>query len=77
MIRHPGATLEELMRIIPGPDFPAGGQIVALAAMPEIYETGRGSLKVRARGWEDRRPGARASGRPWSPSCRTASAPRR
>jgi len=50
MIRHPKMTHAELMEILPGPDFPGGGQIISSAAeIAAAYETGRGSLKVRAR----------------------------
>ncbi len=46
-IRHPDITLDELMKIVPGPDFPTGGVICGSAGIREAYETGRGSLKVR------------------------------
>jgi topoisomerase-4 subunit A len=50
MIRNPKITHAELMEFIPGPDFPGGGQIITPAsAIAEMYETGRGSMKVRAR----------------------------
>ncbi|RZI41330.1 DNA topoisomerase IV subunit A [Herbaspirillum sp. HC18] len=50
MIRNPKITHAELMELIPGPDFPGGGQIITpAAAIAEMYESGRGSLKVRAR----------------------------
>jgi len=50
MIRHPKMTHAELMELMPGPDFPGGGQIISSAAeIAAAYETGRGSLKVRAR----------------------------
>ena len=50
MIRNPKITHAELMAIIPGPDFPGGGQIITPAAqIAEMYSTGRGSMKVRAR----------------------------
>lgn len=50
LIRHPKTTHAELMDLIPGPDFPGGGQIISSAAeIAAAYETGRGSLKVRAR----------------------------
>jgi topoisomerase-4 subunit A len=50
MIRDPKITHAELMAIIPGPDFPGGGQIITPAAqIAEMYATGRGSMKVRAR----------------------------
>ncbi len=50
MIRNPAMSHSELMKIVPGPDFPGGGQIItAPHTISEIYESGRGSLKVRAR----------------------------
>ncbi|TCS36614.1 DNA topoisomerase IV subunit A [Paucimonas lemoignei] len=50
LIRNPKLTSRELMEFVPGPDFPGGGQIITPAAqIAEIYENGRGSLKVRAR----------------------------
>ena len=48
-IDNPEITLEELMEHIPGPDFPTGGQIVNSEALPAIYATGEGKLKVRAK----------------------------
>ena len=50
MIRNPKISHAELMEHIPGPDFPGGGQIITpAAAISDIYATGRGSVKVRAR----------------------------
>ncbi|PTB19430.1 DNA topoisomerase IV subunit A [Trinickia symbiotica] len=50
MIRHPNISHAELMEHLPGPDFPGGGQIISSPAeIAAAYETGRGSLKVRAR----------------------------
>ena len=50
MIRNPKITHAELMEMIPGPDFPGGGQIITPAStIAEMYESGRGTLKVRAR----------------------------
>ncbi|MEM5318371.1 DNA topoisomerase IV subunit A [Paraburkholderia sp. JHI869] len=50
MIRNPKITHAELMEKVPGPDFPGGGQIISSdAEIAAAYETGRGSLKVRAR----------------------------
>jgi topoisomerase-4 subunit A len=50
LIRNPKLTHEELMAIMPGPDFPGGGQIITSPALiAEIYAAGRGSVKVRAR----------------------------
>ena len=41
--------LKELIRLIPGPDFPTGGMIVGKRGIHEAYLTGRGSIQVRAR----------------------------
>ena len=49
LMDHPDATVEELLPIIPGPDFPTGGIIVGKEGIKEAYETGEGKLKVRAR----------------------------
>jgi len=50
MIRNPKISHAELMTIIPGPDFPGGGQIITPAStIADMYTTGRGSMKVRAR----------------------------
>ncbi|MDQ1666522.1 MAG: gyrase subunit [Actinomycetota bacterium] len=48
LIRHPDATLDDLMRFVPGPDLPTGGKIVGLDGIREAYETGRGAFKTRA-----------------------------
>ena len=48
LIRHPDATLDELMRFIPGPDLPSGGRIIGLDGVREAYETGRGTFRTRA-----------------------------
>ncbi|MBT5248329.1 MAG: DNA topoisomerase IV subunit A, partial [Microbacteriaceae bacterium] len=48
LIEHPEATLEDLMRFVPGPDLPTGGAIVGLEGITEAYATGRGSFKMRA-----------------------------
>ena len=50
LIKNEQLSHEELHALIPGPDFPGGGQIISPAAdIAEAYRTGRGSLKVRAR----------------------------
>jgi topoisomerase-4 subunit A len=50
VIRHPKATVKELLEILPGPDFPGGGQIIAPRdEIRAAYETGRGSIGMRAR----------------------------
>ncbi len=44
---NPEITTEELMRIVPGPDFPTGGVICGTDGVREAYETGRGAIVVR------------------------------
>ena len=48
LITHPKASLDDLMRFIPGPDLPTGGKIVGLDGIRDAYETGRGTFKMRA-----------------------------
>ena len=48
LIAHPDATLDDLMRFVPGPDLPTGGRIVGLDGIREAYETGRGTFRTRA-----------------------------
>ena len=48
LIASPDATLDELMRYVPGPDLPTGGKIVGLDGIREAYETGRGTFRTRA-----------------------------
>src|SRR6478672_1528823 len=45
----PEITIQELMDIIPGPDFPTGAMILGRSGIRKAYETGRGSIKVRAK----------------------------
>ena len=47
-MRHPDATLEELMRYVPGPDWPGGGIIIGRDGIRQAYETGRGAFVTRA-----------------------------
>ncbi len=49
LIDRPQATLEELMELLPGPDFPTGGFIHGRAGIHNAYATGRGAIQVRAR----------------------------
>ncbi len=50
LIKSPKLSDEELAALIPGPDYPGGGQIISPAGdIADAYRTGRGSLKVRAR----------------------------
>lgn len=46
---NPAITTEELMEIIPGPDFPTGGLIIGRSGIRRAYETGRGSIIIRAK----------------------------
>ena len=48
LIEKPDATIDDLVKLIPGPDFPTGGQIFDQAALKEAYATGRGKAVVRA-----------------------------
>lgn len=49
MLANPSITIDELLEIIPGPDFPTGGIILGRAGIRSAYETGRGSVLVRGR----------------------------
>ena len=49
LLRNPKATLDDLMNIVPAPDFPNGGIIMVGEGIKEAYEVGRGSFKTRAR----------------------------
>src|ERR1700758_1239787 len=49
LLKNPGATVEELMEIIPAPDFPTAGIIHGLAGVKEGYRTGRGRVVMRAK----------------------------
>ncbi len=49
MVENPDMTTEELIEIIPGPDFPTGGQILGRQGIQSAYHTGNGSVKMRAK----------------------------
>ncbi len=49
LIENPDLSLEDLMRIVPGPDFPTGGIIVGRSGIRGAYETGRETIIIRAR----------------------------
>lgn len=49
MADNPAITTEELMEIIPGPDFPTGGIILGRSGIRRAYETGRGSIIIRGK----------------------------
>ncbi|WP_114149427.1 DNA topoisomerase (ATP-hydrolyzing), partial [Nocardioides sp. 616] len=48
LIGHPKASVDDLMRFIPGPDLPTGGKIVGLDGVRDGYASGRGTFKMRA-----------------------------
>jgi DNA gyrase subunit A len=49
VIDNPGATVDELMTVLPGPDFPTAGFIHGLEGIKQAYDTGRGIIQLRAR----------------------------
>lgn len=49
LIDNPKLTLDELMTIIPGPDFPTGGEIMGVAGIKKAFHTGKGVIKIRAK----------------------------
>ena len=49
VVRNPELTIDELMEIIPGPDFPTAGFIHGLKGIQDAYTTGRGIIQMRAR----------------------------
>src|SRR2546421_5938224 len=52
VIKHPRAKLEDVLDLLPGPDFPGGGQVISPPEeIRQAYETGRGSLLLRCK-WE-------------------------
>ncbi|MBO4572470.1 MAG: DNA topoisomerase 4 subunit A [Clostridia bacterium] len=48
-IRNPKIKIDELMKIIPGPDFPTGGYIISNGEIKKAYETGKGKILIRAK----------------------------
>jgi topoisomerase-4 subunit A len=48
-LRNPGLSLDELMKLVPGPDFPTGGVVMGAEGIRKAYETGRGRVYVRAK----------------------------
>ena len=49
LMDNPDLALEDLIKIVPGPDFPTGGLILGRSGIRSAYETGRGSVVIRAR----------------------------
>ena len=59
--KDPEITIQELMEIIPGPDFPTAGKILGRSGIRKAYETGRGSITLRANSFiEERANGKQA-----------------
>jgi DNA gyrase subunit A len=59
LIDRPDATLDELMAVVKGPDFPTAGYIYGTAGIREAYATGRGTLTLRARAHAEKMRGGR------------------
>ncbi len=49
LIKNPSSTIDDIMKIMPGPDFPTGGFIYGTKGIRDAYTTGRGHIQVRAR----------------------------
>ena len=49
VMENPDITVEELLKIMPGPDFPTGGIVINRKDLPEIYRTGCGKIRLRGR----------------------------
>ena len=49
LIDQPDATLEEIMKVLPGPDFPTGATICGLSGIKEAYQTGKGIITLQAK----------------------------
>ena len=59
MMDNPGAVTEELMTVLPGPDFPTAGIILGRSGIRQAYETGRGSILVRGKSHTEEMRGGR------------------
>lgn len=49
MIDNPDCSVDDLMKVLPGPDFPTGGIIMGRKGIRDAYETGKGSLTIRSK----------------------------
>lgn len=49
LLRNPEMTTKQLMRVMPGPDFPTGGELHGTEGVKEYFETGRGKFSIRGR----------------------------
>ncbi|MFN3420594.1 MAG: DNA gyrase subunit A, partial [Armatimonadota bacterium] len=61
LIDNPNASVDELMRFLPGPDFPTGGIIVGKEGIREAYTTGRGTIVLQGRATIENLPGGRTA----------------
>ena len=61
LLENPDATIEDLMQVVPGPDFPTRGFIVGRKGIREAYTTGKGSITMRARAVIERAKGGKES----------------
>ena len=59
VIDDPDVTADELLEIVPGPDFPTGGMICGTSGLRRGYMTGRGTITIRARARIEKMPGGR------------------
>ena len=59
LIDNPDATVDELMTVMPGPDFPTGGLIMGSEGIKQAYETGRGIITIRAKAHVESTKGGR------------------
>jgi DNA gyrase subunit A len=57
LVRTPSATIDDIIRFIPGPDFPTGALIFGRGGIEQAYRTGRGSIVMRARMDVEKSPG--------------------
>jgi DNA gyrase subunit A len=55
LLDHPDCTLDDLMRFVPGPDFPTGGIVVGTQGIRDAYERGRGRVVMRAKAYKEQR----------------------
>lgn len=60
LLDRPDTSVQDLMRIIKGPDFPTGGLILGREGIKEAYETGRGRIRMRARAFIEPMEGGRS-----------------
>lgn len=49
LLKNPDMTVDEIMEIMPGPDFPTGGELIGVDGIKDMYETGKGTFKVRGK----------------------------